>query len=196
MPPKPDPWGGVLATSPPPQPPKQDPWSPTSQSSTDLDDFDLITNRNRTSPKSTTTNGTNGGTTDPFELNLLGDALPPSSALSPSTGATKKTPQSFLGENSALVNLDNLVTTSKPANAPAANPFSEGQPPQRPVFNTPAPKPTINEMKQASFAQFTTPSTGFAAGAPVQDPWTPAPSNSQLGAPWMKSGEQANPFLS
>jgi hypothetical protein len=42
----------------------------------------------------------------------LGDALPPS-ALSPSTGATKKTPQSFLGENSALVNLDNLVTTSK-----------------------------------------------------------------------------------
>lgn len=32
--------------------------------------------------------------------------------LSASTGAVKKTPQSFLGENSALVNLDNLVSAS------------------------------------------------------------------------------------
>lgn len=86
----------------------QDPWSPTSQSSsTDLDEFDAITNRNRTtSPK------TNGNHSDPFELNMLGDILP-SAGPSPLTGATKKTPQSFLGENSALVNLDNLVTTSK-----------------------------------------------------------------------------------
>ncbi|XP_008197398.1 epsin-1 isoform X2 [Tribolium castaneum] len=199
MPPKPDPWGGVMSAPSPPQPPqaKHDPWSPTSQSSSDLDDFDVITNRNRTSPKSTTTtNGTHSN--DPFELNLLGEALPPT-ALSPSTGATKKTPQSFLGENSALVNLDNLVTASKPANAPAANPFSETQP-QRPVFNTPAPKPTINEMKQASFAQFATAPSSTAYGGfggpvqPVQDPWTPAPS-ANLGAPWMKS-EQANPFLS
>lgn len=49
---------------------------------------------------------------DPFELNLLGDVLP-SIGPDPSTGATKKTPLSFLGENSALVNLDNLVTTSE-----------------------------------------------------------------------------------
>lgn len=49
---------------------------------------------------------------DPFELNLLGDVLP-STGPDPSTGATKKTPLSFLGENSSLVNLDNLVTTSK-----------------------------------------------------------------------------------
>lgn len=89
---------------------KQDPWSPTSQnSSTDLDEFDVITNRNKTtSPK---TNGTNDNTTtDPFELNLLGDALgskEPESAIS----STKKTPLSFLGENSSLVNLDNLVTS-------------------------------------------------------------------------------------
>lgn len=111
--PKPaDPWsppkstsyqGQVDATS-----QNHDPWSPISQSSsTDLDEFDAITNRNRTvSPN------TNGNHTDPFELNLLGDALP-STGPSPSTGATKKTPQSFLGENSALVNLDNLVTSSK-----------------------------------------------------------------------------------
>lgn len=48
---------------------------------------------------------------DPFDLGDLGNNLPPS------TGAVKKTPQSFLGENSALVNLDNLVSASaiKPA---------------------------------------------------------------------------------
>lgn len=41
----------------------------------------------------------------------MGENLPAS------TGAVKKTPQSFLGENSALVNLDNLVSAStiKPA---------------------------------------------------------------------------------
>lgn len=130
--------------------------------------------RNRpTSPKA---NGNIPITNDPFELNLLGDVLPPSGP-SPSMGATKKTPQSFLGENSALVNLDNLVTTSKcPAqyfflnwtdiffvigkpNNPAlvANPFSDPtvpQPAARPIFNTQPPKPTINEIKQQSFAQF------------------------------------------
>lgn len=48
---------------------------------------------------------------DPFDFGGLSDNLPAS------TGAVKKTPQSFLGENSALVNLDNLVSTSaiKPA---------------------------------------------------------------------------------
>ncbi|XP_063917541.1 epsin-1 isoform X2 [Zophobas morio] len=222
--PKPDPWGGVLTSTTPPPPPqttstqqKHDPWSPTSQgSSTDLDEFDVITNRNRSSPKTTTTNGTHNSSNDPFELNLLGDALP-TSTLSPSTGATKKTPQSFLGENSALVNLDNLVTTSKPLNSSmAANPFSESQAqPPRPVFNPPPPKPSINEIKQASFAQFAAPASsaysgfgapqyppssqafgGSAPPPPTQDPWTPVPNNAQLGAPWMKSGEQANPFLS
>lgn len=51
---------------------------------------------------------------DPFDFAGLSDNLPAS------TGAVKKTPQSFLGENSALVNLDNLVSASaiKPA-APA-----------------------------------------------------------------------------
>lgn len=89
---------------------KHDPWSPASQSSsTDLDEFDIITNRKRvTSPK---TNGTNDSTvSDPFELNLLGDALGPNEPES-AISATKKTPLSFLGENSSLVNLDNLVTS-------------------------------------------------------------------------------------
>lgn len=49
-----------------------------------------------------------GGTAsgDPFDLGSMAENL------SASTGAVKKTPQSFLGENSALVNLDNLVSAS------------------------------------------------------------------------------------
>lgn len=63
-----------------------------------------------------------GNTTspDPFDLRGLSDTMPPS------TGAVKKTPLSFLGENSALVNLDNLVSASSikpPAPAPAGNFF-------------------------------------------------------------------------
>jgi epsin len=50
-----------------------------------------------------------GGTVspDPFDLSLLGDSLE-------NKQQQKRTPHSFLGENSALVNLDNLVTVSKP----------------------------------------------------------------------------------
>lgn len=162
-----DPWGIPIAssnsTSPIPALPKQDPWSPTSQSSTDLDEFDVISNRNKmaSSPK------TNGGA-DPFELNLLSDTLLSATDIegNTSTGMTKKTPLSFLGENSALVNLDNLVT-SKPTNPTlVANPFSDPavNNPPRPVFNTPPPKPSINEMKQQPFGSFnvsTHAATGF-----------------------------------
>jgi hypothetical protein len=50
-----------------------------------------------------------GGTISPdlFDLSQLGDTLE-------NKQQQKKTPHSFLGENSSLVNLDNLVTVSKP----------------------------------------------------------------------------------
>ncbi|XP_046427320.1 epsin-2 isoform X3 [Neodiprion fabricii] len=114
----------------------------------DLDEFDVISNRDklRTSPQPN--NGVNNnmlGTAmspDPFDLGGLSDNL------SASTGAVKKTPQSFLGENSALVNLDNLVSATAvkpPAPAPTvtvpylANPFAAATPP---------PRPTINQIRQ------------------------------------------------
>ncbi|XP_066262936.1 epsin-2 isoform X2 [Euwallacea similis] len=235
LPSKSDPWGlppaatvssNLSPVNTAPDTAKHDPWSPTSPaSSTDLDEFDIITNRNRAaSPKS------NGNTSnDPFELNLLGDTLSSSDA----NLTAKKTPHSFLGENSALVNLDNLVTTSKLSNPTlAANPFSDvPQVAARPVFNTQPPKPSINEIKQQTFAnQFgATPPpqpgfTGFAAtsgysatiGLPTNkgsvfnataplgqpDPWTPVPTsttlngNGNVATPWMKTNEPANPFLS
>lgn len=113
----------------------------------------------------------------------------------------------------------------KPVNPTlAANPFStEPVQPPRPVFNTTPPKPTINEIKQQSFAPFTTPAptvpvatTGFGVGGttafgtngsafgvvgePVQDPWTPVQSTNGTNvtaSPWTKAAEPtANPFLS
>lgn len=70
------------------------------------DPLDVISHRNKIGANGQNTN--NGGAlpSDPFDLGGLGESLPQSS------GAIKKTPQSFLGENSALVNLDNLVNTS------------------------------------------------------------------------------------
>ncbi|XP_048507740.1 epsin-2 isoform X2 [Athalia rosae] len=116
----------------------------------DLDEFDIISNRSKLGTSPLPNNGMNNNRTtmspDPFDLGGLGDNL------SASTGAVKKTPQSFLGENSALVNLDNLVSTSaiKPA-APApaasvpylANPFAAATPP---------PRPTINQIRQDPWA--------------------------------------------
>lgn len=50
---------------------------------------------------------------DPFDLSGLCDSL----STTPNS-APKKTPQSFLGENSALVNLENLVTKPTLNSAP------------------------------------------------------------------------------
>ncbi|CAL1680375.1 unnamed protein product [Lasius platythorax] len=116
----------------------------------DLDEFDVITNRGKLGASPQTVN--NGGTAsgDPFDLGGMAENL------SASTGAIKKTPQSFLGENSALVNLDNLVSASaiKPT-APtpaatmsyAANPFATVTPP---------PRPSINQIRQDPWTANTT----------------------------------------
>lgn len=76
-------------------------------------------------------------------------------------------------------------------------------------FGSPASYPTSNlgfsasSTAYGSSSQLSTPfgtnGTMFgAAPVSVQDPWAPVASNanSQLGAPWVKQGEQANPFLS
>nr|CAD7197465.1 unnamed protein product [Timema douglasi] len=123
-----DPWRAV-SPQPPPRP-VVDPWSPstntdhsspgsprgvlTSPDGGDLDEFDIISTRERPSQStlliSNANNLNNNGgtlTPDPFDLNMLGDTL-----TDEKQSNLKKTPQSFLGENSALVNLDNLVTVS------------------------------------------------------------------------------------
>jgi epsin len=65
---------------------------------------------------------------DPFDLSVLGDSLE-----NKQQQQQKKTPHSFLGENSGLVNLDNLVTVSKP---PSVAP-SPGKPRKTSFVNVP-----------------------------------------------------------
>ncbi|XP_020291143.1 epsin-2 isoform X2 [Pseudomyrmex gracilis] len=109
----------------------------------DLDEFDVISNRAKlgSSPQTVNNDGTSASG-DPFDLGSMADNLPAS------TGAVKKTPQSFLGENSALVNLDNLVSASaiKPA---APTPATTMSYPANPFATvTPPPRPTINQIRQ------------------------------------------------
>lgn len=87
----------------------------------DLDEFDVITNRTKTTPFNGTNNNNCNASTSSFACNQhwtnvssitasFLDDLDPLSTKKPST----KTPQSFLGENSSLVNLDNLIKPSVP----------------------------------------------------------------------------------
>ncbi|XP_023204661.1 epsin-2 isoform X1 [Xiphophorus maculatus] len=80
----------------------------------------------------------------------LFDPLPTSTLIS--TNPTRKTPESFLGPNAALVNLDSLVT--KPAQpAPIVNPFlaatggSAPAPLANPFQMTQPVPPTLNQMR-------------------------------------------------
>uniref|UniRef100_A0A182JQ90 ENTH domain-containing protein n=1 Tax=Anopheles christyi TaxID=43041 RepID=A0A182JQ90_9DIPT len=154
----------------------------------DLDEFDIITKRaasNNSSSSATNNNNNHNATSNNLNNNsslLLGDLDPLSSSgtnsSSPSMGATtaaKKTPQSFLGENSALVNLDNLIkpmpsgggVAASATSSAAYNPFGEtggaGAPVQKNLFQQNQPQvPSINQLKQSPF--------------PVtlnQDPWAP-----------------------
>lgn len=81
-----------------------------------------------------------------FKASLLDEMDPLSSKNKPLT----KTPQTFLGENSALVNLDYLIKPNVPSqtnniNSSAYNPFSETSgaavvPPRNNMFHLP-PQP-------------------------------------------------------
>ncbi|XP_059924554.1 epsin-2 isoform X2 [Gadus macrocephalus] len=138
-----DPWGTN-------QPPAPDPWGSASvrPKTANAGSFDLFS----------ASNG-NGGVVSslPSQASLassgsmdLFDPLPTSSSLG--LHPTRKTPESFLGPNAALVNLDSLVT--KPAQpAPIANPFlAASAAAAAPVLanpfqvGQPAP-PTLNQMR-------------------------------------------------
>ncbi|XP_050096626.1 epsin-1 isoform X2 [Anopheles aquasalis] len=188
----------------------------------DLDEFDIITKRAASNGSSSTNNNYNHNATSNNLNNnsslLLGDLDPLSSSgttnsSSPSTtatGAVKKTPQSFLGENSALVNLDNLIkpmpsgaaggggaggigvgglgmTSATMASSGAAyNPFGDSAttgavPAQKNLFQQNQPQvPSINQLKQSPF--------------PVtlnQDPWAPV---SNMTAAQLNIGEDLECF--
>lgn len=157
-----DPWG-----APPSVPPMKssDPWAPNSTPASDP--WGSAAARSKTSNTGnfdlfSASNGDGGiASSLPSQVSLassgsldLFDPLPTSASSSITTNPTRKTPESFLGPNAALVNLDSLVTKpaqpapvvnpflastggSAPAPGPHANPFQVSQP---------AP-PTLNQMR-------------------------------------------------
>ncbi|XP_004524570.1 putative uncharacterized protein DDB_G0277255 isoform X4 [Ceratitis capitata] len=155
-----------------------DPWKNTGMSSVkkpspDMDEFDIITNRNKTGDLLTNNltsafNNNNASLLD--EMDPLSATNSTLNATTTSTNTSKqmKTPQSFLGENSSLVNLDNLIkpvqTQSQAGNA-AYNPFSDTViPPKTNLFQQQQPAvPSINQLKQQQPFAMTM----------NQDPWAP-----------------------
>lgn len=207
-----DPWQANVGAA------KQDPWAPVSggadaafalpanrpspvgaitSPTSDLDEFDIITKRSNNVANNNLNN--NGGS-------LLDDLDPlsssnTSSASNSASAPAKKTPASFLGENSALVNLDNLIKPISTApggtsGSPAAyNPFGDSAPVQKNLFQQNQPQvPSINQLKQSPFP--------VTLGSVNQDPWAPvnptAAAQNNLNnnnAPWMNP-QSSNPFLS
>uniref|UniRef100_A0A3B5APQ1 Epsin 2 n=1 Tax=Stegastes partitus TaxID=144197 RepID=A0A3B5APQ1_9TELE len=178
-----DPWG-----APPSVPPlkSSDPWAPNSTPASDpwgsaaARNFDLFSASNGTSKEDfsefdslRSSSSVPTASSLPSQVSLassgsldLFDPLPNPLSTSLTTNPTRKTPESFLGPNAALVNLDSLVTKpaqpapvvnpflastggSAPAPAPHANPFQVSQP---------AP-PTLNQMRVSPMP------SGFAAMA-------------------------------
>uniref|UniRef100_A0A3P9PQ99 Epsin 2 n=1 Tax=Poecilia reticulata TaxID=8081 RepID=A0A3P9PQ99_POERE len=106
----------------------------------DFSEFDSL----RSSSSVPTVSLASSGSLDLF------DPLPTSASIS--TNPTRKTPESFLGPNAALVNLDSLVT--KPAQpVPVVNPFlaatggSAPAPVANPFQMTQPVPPTLNQMR-------------------------------------------------
>ncbi|KRX49186.1 Epsin-2 [Trichinella murrelli] len=86
--------------------------------------------------------------------NVLGVNTSGTNSDSSNSKRTLRTPESFLGENSSLVNLDNLIGPAKPqvpGMPPSAtsNPFLSGAS-NNPFMAQQRPVPTLNDMRSAS----------------------------------------------
>ncbi|MCJ8746394.1 hypothetical protein PDJAM_G00141400 [Pangasius djambal] len=172
-----DPWGSGPATRPKaPGPGSFDLFSTSNGTSKDdLEDFDSL----RSSMMS---GGGKGSSVVPLQTSM--SASPDLFDLQPSA-TTRKTPESFLGPNAALVNLDSLVT--KPAQAaPVSNPFlAGGAAPAPPAqvnpfqVNQPQP-PTLNQMRVSPMMGLT--GQGFGSLAPRSNEPMPLSSLPPAGA--------------
>ncbi|XP_077305551.1 epsin-2 isoform X8 [Lithobates pipiens] len=137
---QPDPWGATAAS-----PPSIDPWQsfggpsfdPFSNlngtAKDDFSEFDSLRSMSKLSDSISTLPSLRSGTTSPD----LFDAQPVAMTIGKQA---RKTPESFLGPNAVLVNLDTLVTMPTPP-APTFNPFlASGQ-------TAPASTPAINPFQ-------------------------------------------------
>ncbi|XP_040857618.1 epsin-2 [Ochotona curzoniae] len=182
----------------------------------DFSEFDnLRTAKKAAEPVAPLPSQDNGTTSpDPFESQPL-----PAASSKPSNA--RKTPESFLGPNAALVNLDSLVTRPTPP-AQSLNPFLAPGAASAPVnpFQVNQPQPlTLNQLRGSpvlgSSASFgpgpgleplatapmtsTTPHPALGPGAPSLAPLGPSAMNMVGGVGLPPSAAQAsgttNPFL-
>lgn len=159
-----DPWGMPLMK--PPQP--ADPWNPASNRPLESND---PWNETLTSPSVDTPVQNRADLTSPqektepdlFNLSGLKESLSTNSLRQSPTISEKqlnnissrKTPESFLGANSSLVNLDALVSSQTPGQAPSANTNPFTPPVYNPFQATKPPPPTINQLRaQSQFPAF------------------------------------------
>ncbi|XP_048222563.1 epsin-2 isoform X7 [Perognathus longimembris pacificus] len=111
----------------------------------DFSEFDNLRTSKKTAESGASVPSQNNGTTspDPFESQPL-------TAASSKPSSARKTPESFLGPNAALVNLDSLVTRPTPP-AQSLNPFlAPGAAAPAPVnpFQVNQPQPlTLNQLR-------------------------------------------------
>ncbi|XP_073902802.1 epsin-2 isoform X2 [Castor canadensis] len=112
----------------------------------DFSEFDNLRTSKKTAESGTSLPSQNNGTTtspDPFESQPL-------TVASSKPSSARKTPESFLGPNAALVNLDSLVTRPAPL-AQSLNPFlAPGASTPAPVnpFQVNQPQPlTLNQLR-------------------------------------------------
>uniref|UniRef100_A0AAF5RT82 ENTH domain-containing protein n=1 Tax=Wuchereria bancrofti TaxID=6293 RepID=A0AAF5RT82_WUCBA len=165
----PNPWGGPVA----------DPWAPASGitpaatvgSSLYSNIQTIINDPWMLAPPTT---GVTTNSVDPWATlpSLTSQAAVPNAENSSKQRNNTKTPESFLGENSSLVNLDNLLGTTSSNAKPASNPFLSGAGatvPVNPFVAQQRPSPSLNEM----MSQNRIPSTGNSAQSAMQPPLMP-----------------------
>ncbi|VDN20747.1 unnamed protein product [Gongylonema pulchrum] len=116
----------------------------------------------------------------PMPLPVIGEA--PAAAAASADESSKqrnntKTPESFLGENSSLVNLDNLLGTTNSGVKPASNPFLSGSTgpavATNPFVAQQRPSPSLNEMMGQN--RVVLPGAGASSSAAVVPPVMPSP---------------------
>lgn len=198
-----DPWG-----SPAPNQPQSSPWGPapvpgsTAGVTTSFspgpttngtngnidDDFDILSSR--TSPSKTQVAGQSVDAFDP----LAGEPKPDpwnmdgmGSALQADKQKQRKTPQEFLGANSKLVNLDDLVKTDTTSRK-AMNPFaSTGTSDSTNPFEQPAQRVPLSQLQASNY------NSGFTQ--PVSQGLLPAPMAPMTMQQPMQPQQGYNPFL-
>ncbi|XP_063612601.1 epsin-2-like isoform X3 [Penaeus indicus] len=181
-----DPWEPVPA-----KPPARDPFAPISPTNNgDVDEFSALSTRDKPANNCI---GNEDGLSDAFDLSGLSSSVPDNNREKKS-----KSPAAFLGENSNLVNLDNLVGTKQGTPGLGVNPFSAPSPPN-PFQAQQAPKPSMNQLRTTGIGgpglAAAPPSNAGAPGS-APGPWgSPQPSVGFGMAPSATASQDENPFL-